>query len=142
MKVWFVVCLHCELRAVGKLQSRLSGVGTDCLAQGHLNCGCPVERRSLCAIPYTALKSPRCSNSLSAPLLTTVEYFKSDLIATAVEWCVMRRWAQCLLKLCSALVDLRGQASNLFIAVLWVSEEMGMWGARLASGEDSFSQPD
>lgn len=93
-----------------------------------------VQLKAGLSVPYRAFKSP---------LLTTVEYFKSDLISTAVEWCVMRRWAHCLLELCSALVDLRGQASNLFIAVLWVSEEMGMWrGARLASGEDSSSQPD
>ena len=57
----------------------------------------------------------------------------------------MGRQSQCLLELCSALVDLRGQDSNLFIALLWVSEEMGLWlGARpeFASGEDSSSQPD
>lgn len=47
----------------------------------------------------------------------------------------MRQWAPCLLELYSALVDLRGQASNLFIALLWVLEEMGMWwGARLTQG--------
>ena len=55
----------------------------------------------------------------------------------------MRRESQCLLELCSAPVDLRGQASNLFIALLWVSEEMGLWlGARFvfALREDASSK--
>lgn len=57
----------------------------------------------------------------------------------------MQRSSQCLPELCSAPVDSTGQASNLFIARLWVSEEMGLWpGERLVFvlGEDAFSEPD
>lgn len=74
------------------------------------------------------------------------QYFKSTFTLTAVEWCVMRCW--CLLELCRAPADLRGQAFSLFIVVgvpsCGCQRKQGCgWGWGLCfSLEDFSSKPD
>lgn len=99
-----------------------------------------LELVSLCNTS-TAITRLDCKHQalLSAPLSAVLKF-----ISAAAEWYLSGQKSGCLRELCSALLDLRGQASSLFLARLWVLEEMGLWrgGARSASGEGSSSEPD
>lgn len=101
-----------------------------------------LELVSLCNTS-TAITRLDCKHQalLSAPLSAVLKF-----ISAAAEWYLSGQKSGCLRELCSALLDLRGQASSLFLARLWVLEEMGLWrgGGEVCLGRRIFlrTRPD